>query len=193
MKILRILCILIAVGGLVLCLAEPVMGIIFIAIGIALFLLAGRKKPEPKEAVQPVPEPAEFVESFDHIKLSGYNYYQKELASLLDEKTEEYKFSAKKMAEEYLGRVYEYEMSYVPVSLVPEPDNEFDPNAIAVYCDDMKIGYIPREDQASVTGIEFAEAQIYGGRYKEIDGDEIDYELVTGETPYKAEIMVKKQ
>lgn len=28
----------------------------------------------------------------------------------------------------------------------PEPDNPFDPNAVAVYAGDMKLGYVPRDE-----------------------------------------------
>jgi len=32
-----------------------------------------------------------------------------------------------------------------PLRLVYEPDNKFDPNAVAIYYNDSKIGYIPRD------------------------------------------------
>ena len=189
MKIVKILAILIAAAGLLLCVAEPIMGIVFIVIGIAIFFLSGRKKPEPAQ-----PEPVDISVQERHAKyitLAGFDYYQNELSSLLDEPNEEYSYSTKKMAEEFLGRVYQYETAYKFAQLVPEPENEFDANAIAVYVDDMKIGYIPKKNQADVAGIEFGEVEIYGGKYKEVNDDGYGPEMETGETPYKAELSVE--
>jgi len=44
------------------------------------------------------------------------------------------------------------------LSLVPEPENEHDPNAVAIWNEDrtLQIGYVPREVAADVTGDEEA-------------------------------------
>ena len=44
------------------------------------------------------------------------------------------------------------------LSLVPEPENEHDPNAVAIWNEDrtLQIGYVPREVAADVTGDEQA-------------------------------------
>ena len=34
--------------------------------------------------------------------------------------------------------------------LVPEPDNAYDPNAIAVYKDTIKIGFVPRRENKAI-------------------------------------------
>lgn len=47
-------------------------------------------------------------------------------------------------------RLQEFQKANVCINdelrLMPEPDNQFDPNAIAVYKGDIKIGYIPRRE-----------------------------------------------
>jgi hypothetical protein len=37
-----------------------------------------------------------------------------------------------------------------PVMLVRDPTNAFDPNAIAVYIDNARVGYIPKKDNAAL-------------------------------------------
>ena len=42
-----------------------------------------------------------------------------------------------------------------PLALVPEPDNEHDPNAVAVWNEErtLQVGYVPRETARQLTGI----------------------------------------
>lgn len=44
------------------------------------------------------------------------------------------------------------------LALVPEPENEHDPNAVAIWSEDrtLQIGYVPRETAADLTGDEQA-------------------------------------
>lgn len=65
-------------------------------------------------------------------------------------------------------RVYEYSNITIPVSLVPEPKNEHDPNAIAVKLDGKKtIGYIKRTDTFKVRKYidKNVVAQVFGGSF----------------------------
>lgn len=55
--------------------------------------------------------------------------------------------------EEYLKRherIYEYPITNISVQLVPEPNNEYDKNAISVRLNGKTIGYIPTEDTKEV-------------------------------------------
>ena len=83
-------------------------------------------------------------------------------------------------------RCYQYDIEYAPAQLVDELQNEYDPNAIAVLVYGDKIGYVAKQDQAAVRSldIDHAEAEIYGGKYKEPDGGEV----ITGETPLRAKL-----
>lgn len=67
--------------------------------------------------------------------------------------------------------VYEYRLKRgSKVSLVPEPENPHDPNAIAVYVDDVHIGYIPAVDCTEVhqllSGEHTVSAYVAGGARK---------------------------
>ena len=130
----------------------------------------------------------------DYIELSvaGYDYKQNELKSLLEYINDEYTLSKKAFLEEVADRVYQYDTEYHPAQLVREPKNEYDPNAIAVYVDDVHIGYIAKKDQKRIDleQIESAEVEVYGGKFKEIDFDEYEETIRQGEIPYKARLYV---
>ena len=44
------------------------------------------------------------------------------------------------------------------LALVPEPENEYDPNAVAIWNEErtLQVGYVPREDAAALDGSEQA-------------------------------------
>lgn len=62
------------------------------------------------------------------------------------------------------------------VCLRPEPDNEHDPNAIAVYITSTKVGYIPREKAADVKGLQIV--RIYASIEEVDDAHEIQLDIV---------------
>jgi hypothetical protein len=51
-------------------------------------------------------------------------------------------------------RLMEFQSAKVSINdelvLKPEPDNQFDPHAIAVYKDTLKVGYVPRKDNKDI-------------------------------------------
>ena len=138
-------------------------------------------------------EPEEQVETdVLELNVAGYDYKQNELKGLLEYINDEYTLSKKAFLEEVTDRVYQYDTEYHPAQLVREPKNEYDPNAIAVYVDNVHIGYIAKKDQKRIDleRIESAEVEVYGGKFKEIDFDEYEETIRQGETPYKAKLYV---
>ncbi|WP_240456703.1 hypothetical protein [Virgibacillus halodenitrificans] len=90
--------------------------------------------------------------------------------------------------------IFQYDGAlFSDASVILEPENEYDPEAIAVYINDLKVGHVPKK--------EFEEGKKYiydlmaggknlhlsisltGGRYKVNRDDEI----ATGESAYKLE------
>ena len=194
-----ILCGLIIVGSLLLMLASPVIGIIGVAVGV--FLIVWFRKMQNRRT--PVIEPAEVIKEepktqIEQFFIAGFDYFQKELKSLLDEPNDDYTLSDKSFIEETYERAYEYWPKWVEPKFAREPQNEYDPNAIAVYVDDVKIGYIARKDQMRLkevaTKAKKIELKVYGGRYKETDFELIDdsAKVLKGETPYKAVLEIEK-
>lgn len=49
------------------------------------------------------------------------------------------------------------------IQAVPEPDNKFDPNAVALYYQDKKIGYVPRNTVKidALTSLRIARLNLY--------------------------------
>lgn len=161
-------------------------GIILLLIGAINLFLYVKNKNKPKETETYVPEALKYD---DHeFYVAGSEYNQEVISELLTMKNEEYSLPKSKFLEEVFDRVYQYDIEYLPAQLVDEPENEYDPKAIAVYVYEDRIGYIAKSDQEAVRSlqIDHLEAEIYGGKYKEPGDDEV----ITGETPYKAKLHV---
>lgn len=182
--ILFILGIALVVLSLLLMLVQPIAGILGIIFGVVC-IVYGRKTRKPQ--TEKTDDTRVFI-------VTGYNYRQDVLKSFLTEKNDEYALGKKAFIEETFGKVYEYYPEWKTAKLVDE-DNEHDHDAIAVYADDVKIGYIAMEDKEEVRSLDIKsiEAEFYGGRYKEAMSDEYgeNYTIETGETPYKAKLYVK--
>ena len=136
-------------------------------------------------------------------KVTGTSHYQFAFESIgID--NPDYDMSKKDIVEEDMidERIYEY--TFVPdkVELIPEPTNEYDPNAIKVVVDDLLIGYIKagscahllklmRENRMGTVSID-----MYGGKYKcvtsEYDDDEYKetYILEKDSSPYGAVLEI---
>lgn len=182
--------------SLLLLIVMPVAGILGIAFGVFLIVWSRKYKKPKKEEVK------EEIKDVHTFMVAGYDHHQSELASLLKEPNDGYSLSGKAFAEEY-DRVYEYATEWLDAQLTDEPENEFDENAIAVYAvsndyldnEAVKIGYIRRRDQDAVNKLRpcKAEVEIYGGKYKEAEYDDYgEFEkVISGETPYKADLYIE--
>jgi hypothetical protein len=67
----------------------------------------------------------------------------------------------------------------VDAEMLPEPDNRYDPNAVAVYIDRHVVGYLSREDAKTYHAIRGSttaacKALIVGGWKQKVDEDEWD-------------------
>ena len=73
----------------------------------------------------------------------------------------DYERSTKMKKEFHIAGVQFHEMKYVvndleegmKLELVPEPDNKFDPNAIAIKHNDIMLGYVPKTHSAEVSAV----------------------------------------
>lgn len=99
--------------------------------------------------------------------------------------------------------LWELEFEYLPYSTIEaEPENEFDPNAIAVYVgeyasDAFKVGYLPKEDAARIqylinnATVLKVHTQIKGGKYKYVDFDDLGEDKVkTGTKDYMLDLEI---
>lgn len=94
-------------------------------------------------------------------------------------KKKDYEYPDEKLLSGNFSKVYRFKYPKVPVSLIPEPTNQYDKNAIMVYLNDYMIGYVPRNTTAIVSKIYKwknvldVSCHISGGEYKEIVNDHV--------------------
>ena len=118
-------------------------------------------------------------------KVAGTSYRQNQIQGICkDYVNPEYQYSKKELLEECLEdtRIYKYDCIMYNVTLQPEPDNKYDPNAIKILVEGIHIGYVPKEKCASVKKI-LASGQIAsitcifcGGPYKILNSDDSSME-----------------
>ena len=183
---MKILSVFIALGGLLLLVVSPVMGIIFFLLGVAFFIYALKyKKPDDDVPVSDpsVPQPAPpiphttYTDGYYTIPVAGFDYRQPELRSLLTELNEDYNDSKEELLE-YFGpddRIYQYEIPEYPLHIQAEPDNPHDPNAVKVFAGDTFVGYVPsgrfQEIKECMTHNPKCSVKIVGGKYKYFEHD----------------------
>lgn len=90
--------------------------------------------------------------------------------------------------------IYELTEESLPYAeVVPEPGNEYDPNAVAVYVGESQrtkfhLGYLPKEDAKRIQDlfengeVVYVDAQIKGGKYKFVEMDDYGEEKVRQRT-----------
>lgn len=110
-------------------------------------------------------------------RVAGVKYYKNNFIGLLVE-NDDYYMSKSEILEDYYedDRIYEYDIYDGTAELVPEPDNKYDSNAIAVVVDGCKIGHVPAELCAKVSKLiddeHVFDVSIMGGPYKEVVSDD---------------------
>lgn len=118
-----------------------------------------------------------------NFKINGTSFKKKEVnkaIKFIDEETpfEKYGGLKNKEIEEY-GKTYKYESFFTTnFQLIPEPLNEFDPNAIRVLINDYHVGYVPKEISLELQPLLINKninyktkgmVSIIGGPYKDFD------------------------
>lgn len=125
-----------------------------------------------------------------------YEGRSKLIEEYLSRYAEPYDGMTNKEMKEYDGDTfYKYEkiIDSNAVEFVMEPNNKFDPNAIAVHHNELgKIGYVPAARTATLRKFldkskEYTtEIEFYGGPYKRV----YDEEIQTGKTNYSANVKI---
>lgn len=150
--------------SLLLCVAQPVGGIIGILIGVAVIFLARRQK-EPAAAPDIQPQPTKNGKTY--FTAVGMKYHE-DLFEMLSEKD-----SYKKPYDRDF-RFYQYETFEAPCELVREPENEHDANAVKVMVCGKLVAYIASEEAVAAhpfcgSGLPMR-FKLSGGPYKVFDG-----------------------
>ena len=130
-------------------------------------------------------------------KATGMQHYQDTFRKLM-EKNDDFNLSKTKLLEEYVegDRIWQLTFPFSKIELISEPDNQYDPNAIAVYVDGEKAAYIKKDDcdkvHELITSADFAgvDGDISGGNYKTIVEDENGYHIEKETAPVSFSIRI---
>lgn len=173
--------VLLILGGLLLMIVSFATGFIFAALGVLAIVFA--KKYKPKESVtNTVETSAPVIETTnvktETIRVAGISNYTDAVLSLGDE-NDEYNYSKREIIENGLEDedIPKYYFSTLPAEFVYEPNNPYDSNAIAIYVNGEKIGYVKSGSIAHIRKliendrIKDASCEIVGGKMKRYDSD----------------------
>ncbi len=119
------------------------------------------------------PKPERTFSKMETHRIAGTSFHEKEIPDLLLE-NDDYDMTASELIDAGYEdeRVYKYSETDCKASLEPEPDNQYDPNAVKVYADGVHIGYIKKGSAAHVKKlleedrIRSMSLTISGGPYK---------------------------
>ena len=113
-------------------------------------------------------------------KVTGMQYYEKDFFDKLSYENDDFELKPRELFDMYdeNERIYQYSFEDSNGELIPEPDNENDPNAIAVVVGGCKIGYIKRgacsqaKNLLSSPNFIKVRVEMGGGKYKKVYEDE---------------------
>lgn len=160
--------------------------------------------PAPVVVAPPAPVSPPAPTNEETHKVAGLSFREDAIAALQCENGD---FSSSKRELIDMGmtgeRIYKYDFYPIKTELIPEPDNEVDPNAIKVVVDGQHIGYIKKGSCAHIRrllnngSIKSVDVEIAGGPYKFIReswdeyGNDV-YTLEKGTAPYYAKLTITK-
>lgn len=104
--------------------------------------------------------------------VAGTSYRQENIKKLAV-KNEDYNLPNKELYS-YLEKIYEYEFPVDNVEIIPEPENQYDKNALKVVANGIHIGYIKKDETKKVKKIidsdnkKEIKIKIEGGKYKDV-------------------------
>ena len=160
-------------------------------------------KPDPSERPKPEPEPEAKILVFP---VKGVFAHEDEIFHGLMMYNEEYDMTKSQLVKEYgyEATIYKWIPKTTDIKLVPEPNNQYDPNAIKIVVGNVTLGYVPAEQcltilQALEEGrIITTVCTITGGLFKRLVETSYDsikdssiFELESGYEKLGAEIILK--
>ena len=109
--------------------------------------------------------------------VTGTSYHQKDIRELCWENND-YSLSKRELIKQDMidEPIYKYSVDFAFVSLIPDPDNEYDRNAIKVMHRNTLLGFVPKENTDTVhkilAGPYDVTAEVYAGPYKTVRENE---------------------
>lgn len=150
--------------------------------------------PEPVQpaTVSPTSSAEKKAMKVERVHVRGIEHYTDNVKAVAWENPD-YDLAKREMIEQCPDeKVWQYSFN-VKGDLAPEPDNEYDPNAIMVQANGLCIGHVPKGSTAHIRKlmesgrIKSMNLSIGGGKYKEVyETDDGEYEMDRGERNYSA-------
>lgn len=154
--------------------------------------------PSPTPAADPAPRPSspapapKKATTTERVHVRGLEHYTDNIMAVAWENPD-YDLTKRELIDQCPDeKVWQYTFS-VKGDLVPEPDSEYDPNAIMVQANGLCIGHVPKGSTAHIRKlmesgrIRSMSLDIGGGKYKEVyETDDEKYEMDRGERPFSA-------
>lgn len=150
------------------------------------------------------PEPTDKITPYE---LKGVFACEKDIFRDLMELNPAYDWKKRELIDAYMTDypVYKWVPKQLPAMLVPEPDNQYAPNAIKVVVGETTIGYIPKGktgdvqkilDEGRLMNLAY---EITGGKYKLVtedydpDKDKSTYDMESGYEEIAAKVYIKER
>lgn len=166
---------------------------------IGLFGKLFKKKGDPisSDPVVAVPLKSVALTRTDNFKVAGISSYMNNLMELAYE-NDDYKKTKKQIVDDFMydEKIFQYDFLVSKVELIPEPENEYDPNAVKVVVDDIHIGYIKKGSCSRVKNLLFSgriaciDCSISGGKYKVVWDRDEGYVLEEDEYRFGATVEI---
>lgn len=116
----------------------------------------------------------------EKFQVAGVSHYADDIMKNIAYENDDYSLSVKELSEIYdVGdRVYEYSFDDCNASLIPDPTNEQDPNAVRVEVKGILIGYVKRGSCSHIKNLlkspdfDHIKVEIGGSKYKRLYEDD---------------------
>lgn len=122
----------------------------------------------------------------ERIKITGTAHYIDGIKSLMSE-NDDYSMTSKELKDNYSAGdwIFEYDSDARHVELIPEPENEYDSNAVRCEIEGVKVGYVKKGSCSHVKNVMKSPHfkgimidKLYYGKVKKIYSDDDDKEYV---------------
>lgn len=131
--------------------------------------------------------------------VAGISFREEDIMQNLLEENIDFEMTKKEIVDAGMDdeRIYQYDYWTDKVKMVDEPDNEYDPKAIAIYADDIKIGYVKKGSTGRIRNLLKKDVTqisitIQGGKYKYVkyDWEEDSYDMFRDSVPIFARLTI---
>ena len=140
-----------------------IFGLLFIVPGLLLFrkkatikALDNQIKEQTESIVHTTPKQKDPAYNTYYFNVAGISYREQDIFDKIMIENYEYEKSKKELLEDGYEDgdiIYKYDIADEEALLVPEPTNEYDPNAIKVMIGDIHVGYVPKDETIEVSEI----------------------------------------